>query len=175
MNPASEMRSAERTRAGREFDAVVSAPFGAVGIDVEGPLVTGIHFLERAPRAQAPTSAVAQDAADRIERYLADPRMPIRVPLAPAGTEFQRKVWERIAAIPAGATRRHGEVADDVRSVARAVGQACGDNRYPLAIPCHRVVGAFGVGGFAHRRGGFLLDIKHWLLRHEALVLLDAR
>ena len=50
---------------------------------------------------------------------------------------------------------------------ARAVGQACGDNRLPLVIPCHRVIGASGLGGFAHRSGGFELTVKRWLLEHE--------
>ncbi|HZA96634.1 MAG TPA: methylated-DNA--[protein]-cysteine S-methyltransferase, partial [Burkholderiaceae bacterium] len=51
---------------------------------------------------------------------------------------------------------------------ARAVGQACGDNHLPLAIPCHRVVAASGIGGFAHHRGGAYEAIKRWLLLHEA-------
>jgi methylated-DNA-[protein]-cysteine S-methyltransferase len=51
---------------------------------------------------------------------------------------------------------------------ARAVGQACGDNRLPIVIPCHRVVAADGVGGFSHTTDGYLIDAKRWLLMHEA-------
>ena len=50
----------------------------------------------------------------------------------------------------------------------RAVGQACGDNRLPIVIPCHRVVAANGIGGFSHTSEGFLIDVKRWLLMHEA-------
>ena len=50
---------------------------------------------------------------------------------------------------------------------ARAVGQACGDNKLPVVIPCHRVVAADGIGGFAHATGGYLLEAKRWLLAHE--------
>jgi methylated-DNA-[protein]-cysteine S-methyltransferase len=51
---------------------------------------------------------------------------------------------------------------------ARAVGQACGDNRLPIVIPCHRVVAADGLGGFGHSTGGYLLEAKRWLLMHES-------
>ncbi len=50
---------------------------------------------------------------------------------------------------------------------ARAIGQACGDNRLPVVIPCHRVIGADSLGGFAHSKGGFELTVKRWLLEHE--------
>jgi methylated-DNA-[protein]-cysteine S-methyltransferase len=48
------------------------------------------------------------------------------------------------------------------------VGNACGANPYPIVVPCHRVVAAnHGLGGFARNRGGFLLEVKRWLLDHE--------
>ena len=49
----------------------------------------------------------------------------------------------------------------------QAVGQACGANPFPLIVPCHRVTSAQGLGGFAHSSGGWLLEVKRWLLRHE--------
>ena len=56
-----------------------------------------------------------------------------------------------MCAIPRGRTRTYGEVARKLgRDDARAVGQACGDNRLPIVIPCHRVVAADGIGGFSH-------------------------
>ena len=48
------------------------------------------------------------------------------------------------------------------------MGQACGENKLPIVIPCHRVVAASGVGGFAHSTGGYLLEAKRWLLMHES-------
>ena len=59
-------------------------------------------------------------------------------------------------------------LAESLGSVARAVGQACGDNPFPIVTPCHRVVSARGIGGFAHHAEGFLIDTKRWLLQHEA-------
>ena len=83
-----------------------------------------------------------------------------------------RRVWEAMCAIPRGRTLTYGELArkldGDGFDVPRAVGQACGDNKLPIVIPCHRVVAASGIGGFAHSTGGYLLEAKRWLLMHEA-------
>ena len=111
---------------------------------------------------------MAKEAVRQLRAYLKDPRFQFSLPLQPQGTHFQRRVWAGIAAIPAGATRTYGEVAAAIGSGPRAVGNACGANPYPLVVPCHRVVAAHqGLGGFARQRGGFLLDVKRWLLAHE--------
>lgn len=74
--------------------------------------------------------------------------------------------------IPRGRTLTYGELArkldGDGFDVPRAVGQACGDNKLPIVIPCHRVVAASGIGGFGHATGGYLLEAKRWLLMHES-------
>ena len=90
--------------------------------------------------------------------------LKIQSPFIHAGTEFQKKVWTEIAKIPYGQTRTYGELARAIGSPgsARAVGLACGANPLALIIPCHRVVGASGLGGFA---GG--VDIKKKLLELE--------
>jgi methylated-DNA-[protein]-cysteine S-methyltransferase len=88
--------------------------------------------------------------------------------LRPAGTRFQRRVWEEIARIPNRRTKSYGELAKAIKSAPRAVGQACGANPYPLVVPCHRVIAADGsLGGFARQGGDFFLEIKRWLLAHE--------
>ena len=96
------------------------------------------------------------------------PAFNFGLPLRPSGTAFQRRVWAQIAAIPNGQTHTYGELAKALKNAPRAVGQACGANPYPLVVPCHRVVATGGgLGGFARERGGFLLDVKRWLLKHE--------
>ena len=88
------------------------------------------------------------------------------------GSPLQRKVWEAMCAIPRGETRTYGAIARELGETEykalRAIGQACGDNRLPIVIPCHRVVAADGIGGFAHSTEGFLIEAKRWLLLHEA-------
>ncbi|PKO86285.1 MAG: cysteine methyltransferase [Betaproteobacteria bacterium HGW-Betaproteobacteria-12] len=157
---------AEKPGAG-EFQAVVAAPGFALGICCDADEVTAIEFLEAQP-AQAPQTALAAETARQLEAWLADPAFVFGLPLRPAGTAFQRRVWAEIAAIPCGRTLTYGQVAHNLHNAPRAVGQACGANPYPLVVPCHRVVAsAGGLGGFARERGGFLLDVKRWLLGHE--------
>ena len=93
---------------------------------------------------------------------------PATVPLAPAGTDFQKRVWEAMDAIPYGATNTYGHLAATLRDAgvpasAQAVGGAVGRNPLLLIRPCHRVLAATGPGGYA--AGG---DVKAWLLAHEA-------
>lgn len=149
------------------FAAVLPAPGFSLGVRCTTDEITEIAFLESRP-ALRPTTPLAMEAARQLRAWLADPRFAFGLPLAPAGTPFQRRVWAGIAAIPPGATRSYGELAAELGSGARAVGGACGANPYPVVVPCHRVVAAGGgPGGFARQRGGFLLEVKRWLLAHE--------
>jgi len=150
-----------------KFQAKLDTPFALVGIRTEGTALAEIVYLPRSAGALAPTNALAERACLQIEKYAADPGYTFQLPLKPLGTPFQRRVWDQIAAIPLGRTRTYGDLARLLRSAARAVGQACGANYFPLVIPCHRVVAAAGLGGFAHARGGYLLEVKRSLLAHE--------
>ncbi len=155
-------------RSGIPYEAVIATPFGRLGVRIEAGTVSEISFLPDDAGLRAPAGALARRVCAQVERYLRDPAFRFDLPLKPAGTEFQRRVWEAISAIPPGGTRGYGEIARDLGSAPRAVGQACGENRFPLVIPCHRVISASGIGGFAHAHGGYLLRIKRWLLAHEA-------
>lgn len=90
------------------------------------------------------------------------------LPLRPDGTNFQKRVWGAMTAIPPGRTRSYGELARELDSAAQAVGNACGANPIPILIPCHRVVGASGLGGYS---GGDGLSTKTALLRLEGALL----
>jgi len=80
------------------------------------------------------------------------------------GTKFQQAVWKTMLTIPVGKVLSYAEVAKRIRrpKAVRAVGTACGANPVPLLVPCHRVVGSNGLGGFG---GG--LELKRNLLRAE--------
>jgi methylated-DNA-[protein]-cysteine S-methyltransferase len=96
--------------------------------------------------------------------------MRFDLPLAIRGTAFQQRVWRGIAGIGAGHVWTYGQLAREIGSVPRAVGQACGSNPLPIVIPCHRVVASGGIGGFAHHPGeGFYRNVKRWLLAHEGV------
>ena len=149
------------------YQAVVAAPGFALGVQCSDEEITAIDFIEPRPE-QAPTTPLAAEAARQLHAYLTNPDFAFSLPLRPAGTTFQRRVWEQIAAIPNGQTHTYGQLAKNLKNAPRAVGQACGANPYPVVVPCHRVVATGGgLGGFARERGGFLLDVKRWLLNHE--------
>jgi len=125
--------------------------------------VREIVYLDDSIPASAPDSALAERAARQIERYLADPAAPFELPLADVGTPFQRRVWQVMCEIPLGSVLTYGALARQIGGVPRAVGQACGDNPFPLVIPCHRVIAGDGsLGGFG---GG--LPAKQTLLALE--------
>jgi methylated-DNA-[protein]-cysteine S-methyltransferase len=150
-----------------DYSAVLSAPFFSVGIRCDNDEITDISYLEPRPDI-APRTPLAQEALRQLRGWLKDPRFEFGLPLAPAGTHFQRRVWAAVASIPLGETRSYGEVATLIHSGPRAVGNACGANPYPIVVPCHRVIAANqALGGFGKQGGGFLLEVKKWLLQHE--------
>ena len=155
-------------QANTEFDALYRAPFAVLGIRTEGDSLAGVDYL---PLDFAPAEAnngFAGEVIRQIECYLADPSFRFDLPLQIQGSEFRRRVWQVMCEIPPGQTLTYGEVAQRLDSAARAVGGACGDNKIPLVIPCHRVVARNGIGGFMHATGNRELGIKRWLLAHEA-------
>jgi methylated-DNA-[protein]-cysteine S-methyltransferase len=153
------------------WDAVVDFPVMKVGVKTLDDRVIAIHYLPPSARSEAPRNALAERAVRQLERYRKDPDAVFDLPVLVEGSAFQRRVWDLMCAIPRGKTRTYGELARELGgefvATARAVGQACGDNRLPIVIPCHRVVAANGIGGFAHATEGFLIEAKRWLLAHE--------
>ncbi len=153
------------------WSAVVAAPGFCLGLRTTADRLVEIRFLEPCPEV-APSTPVAAEAVRQLRAYLVDPNFVFSLPVSAEGTPFRRQVWQQIAAIPCGQTRSYGDLAKAIASAPRAVGGACGDNPLPVVVPCHRVVAASGaLGGFAHHSGGFLLDVKRWLLAHERVAL----
>lgn len=153
------------------FSAIVEAPFGAVGIRTADGVVRELVYLPPSFSEQAATDELAEQAAIQVARYLREPDFRFSLPLAEAGTAFQRRVWQVISEIPRGSVLTYGQVAKEIRSAPRAVGQACGANWFPLIIPCHRVTASGGLGGFSNHddETGFHLGVKRWLLAHEGV------
>lgn len=149
------------------FHAKYPTPFALLGIRTVGDLVTDIEYLPVAAAPLAPTTKLAERACKELEHYLDDPEYLPKIPYEYVGTPFQCKVWKTINAIPAGHTLTYVDVARALRTAPRPVGGACGANRLPIVIPCHRVVSTNGIGGFMNSRSADALKIKRWLLRHE--------
>ena len=150
-----------------KYCAVIEFPAMNVGVRTGDETLIGVRYLPRSAPLKVPSSRFAERVVRQLERYRDDPDVTFDLPLTIGGTGFQRRVWRVMRKIPRGETRTYGEVAKALDSAARAVGQACGENRLPIVIPCHRIIAAGGIGGFGHARGGYLLEAKRWLLGHE--------
>ena len=157
-------------------ETVLATPLGRLGLRWTGETLVGVD-LEPPPAAAGtlvvtPRGAQVPAALSRqLAAYFADGAAVFAVPLALAGTAFQQRVWAAIRAIPAGTTRTYGDLARELGSAPRAVGQACRANPCPLVVPCHRVVAVHGLGGFAGDRSGHKLAVKRQLLRHEGVAV----
>ena len=153
-----------------------ASPVGELTLASDGTALTGLWLEgqkyfggtsgeELAPGR--PDLPVFQAARAWLDRYFAGEKpSPAELPLAPAGTPFQRAVWEKLQAIPYGAVTTYGALARELDGASpRAVGSAVGRNPISIIIPCHRVVGADGsLTGYA---GG--LERKQRLLTHEGV------
>ena len=159
------------------WDEVV-VPIGPVALDVllisDGEALTGLWFGNSHP-GTPPSAGWVRDrvpvagAAEQLAAYAEGDLTEFDLPLKPAGSEFQRAVWERLLGIPYGVTTSYGKVAADVGrpNGSRAVGAAVGSNPIAIVIPCHRVIGANGsLTGYG---GG--LDNKVALLKLEGVSL----
>jgi methylated-DNA-[protein]-cysteine S-methyltransferase len=151
------------------LDAVVSSPVGRLGIQMQDKALSGLIFLSGRQQLVAPEKGRAGDVLRALQAYFDDPRRLPDVDLQLSGTPFQCRVWQELCSIPVGKIITYGALARRLESSARAVGNACRRNPVPILVPCHRVVAARGLGGFAGSRRGRLIGVKRWLLKHEGV------
>lgn len=150
----------------KHLDAIISVPFGAVGIRTKDEFLVGLELIDTPQAEKISDHPFVQYVASQLSQYFANPQTSLEIPIAVSGTPFQKRVWKAIAAIPAGKTLSYGELAEKVGSGPRAVANVCGANQVPLVIPCHRVVAKNGLGGFMQGKENGLA-VKKWLLDHE--------
>jgi methylated-DNA-[protein]-cysteine S-methyltransferase len=128
------------------------------------------HYIYRAvfteviaDEAQGPLGNLI---AEQLDAYLHNPHHRFQLPLKPLGSPYQQQVWNALLVIPVGRTLTYGDLAIQLQSSPRAIGQACKKNPLALLIPCHRVVGKHNQGGYMGREDA--LPYKTALLKHEA-------
>jgi len=114
-------------------------------------------------------TALLLEAAAQVAAYIGGRLRRFDLPLRILGSDAQRAACAAMAAIPYGQVRTYGDLARDLGVSAQAMGQLCGANPLPVIVPCHRVVGVAGLGGFSGAGG---VETKAWLLRHEGGLLL---
>jgi methylated-DNA-[protein]-cysteine S-methyltransferase len=149
----------------------LATPIGELTLVASDTALMAVHFPT--PRSVASPGGEVTPLLARVrqqlEEYFARIRTSFDLPLDPVGSEFQRRVWDALRAIPYGTTVSYSDIArrlGDARAT-RAVGAANGQNPIPIIVPCHRVIGADGdLTGFG---GG--IERKRWLLEHEGALL----
>lgn len=154
---------------------VISAPFGCLSAKtelVDGSLmISKIDYLPLNTALSPPSNELAKEFLKQCDQYFSNAAFLFDLPLKPAGTVHQQKVWRVAQGIEVGNTITYGEIAKMIHSGPRAVGTACGANPYPLVTPCHRVISAQGLGGFMKEDSpGFYRQVKLWLLKHEGVL-----
>ncbi|WP_298257833.1 methylated-DNA--[protein]-cysteine S-methyltransferase [uncultured Litoreibacter sp.] len=120
--------------------------------------------LEWNDSGQIIRDGVLGEAVSQMKAYFAGDLQAFDLPLSPRGSEFQQRFYRALCAIPYGETRTYGDLAGELAVSAQAIGQACGANPIAILIPCHRVLGANGLGGFSGAGG---VDAKVELLKLE--------
>ena len=152
--------------------ARIVTPLGTLFATAAGGALTGLYFEggRHAPAisgawVEHPAAAPLRECARQVNEYLQGKRQRFDLPLAPEGTEFQRRVWLEIARIPFGETLTYAELARRAGApgAARAAGAATGRNPLSIIVPCHRVVGTDGsLTGYAGgiERKARLLEIE---------------
>jgi len=155
---------------------ILPSPIGSLTLVAEAGQLVGLYMDAQQHRPGDATIGVPGDldaapfaaAGRQLAAYFAGQLTEFDLPLAPVGTQFQRRVWTALQTIPYGQSWSYGQLAEKIGSPAasRAVGLANGRNPIALVIPCHRVIGSDGsLTGYG---GG--LDRKRFLLELEATV-----
>lgn len=152
-----------------ETACVVVTPVGCLRLRANAKALTAIEFIVYGT-SRPPTCPLLAAAVATIEDYFAGRSWIFQLPLALRGSPWQLRVWEALQRIPPGETRTYGRLAVELGSGPRAVAAACRSNPIPILIPCHRVVGTLGLGGYCGAREGAMVEIKRWLLEHERSV-----
>jgi methylated-DNA-[protein]-cysteine S-methyltransferase len=144
---------------------------GDISVSEEDEAIVAVDWGWGSHQSETP---LLRRAREQLHAYFDGELTVFDLPLAPAGTAYQQRVWRALCAIPYGATRSYLDIARAAGGSARSVGQANGNNPIPIIIPCHRVVLAPGrltrgaathLGGYS---GGEGLATKRWLLALEA-------
>lgn len=144
--------------------ALIATPIGAIGIEGDEGVLTAIRIGADGPGARGSADAV-RAAAEQLEQWFAGERESFELALAPAGTPRGEALRAGLIAVGYGETLSYGALARVLASSPRAIGQLCARNRFPIVVPCHRVLGSGGaLGAYSAGDGP---KTKSWLLEHE--------
>lgn len=133
----------------QHYCASVKTPFAHLALVLDHNELVAIDFISTSAREISPETAQAKKIVSQIKKYCQHATHSFDVKLRLQGTAFQKSVWREMQKISSGKVKTYGEVAKILKTSPRAVGNACRQNPVPLIVPCHRIVAAGGIGGYA--------------------------
>jgi len=149
----------------------LDTPLGKVSVRIRDDKLCEINIGDECQHQAYDNNTLLKQLRSELDTYFADNQFHFSVPLDLHGTKFQQRVWQALSRIPVGETSTYGQLATQLNSSPRAVGNACRANPLPIIIPCHRVIAKQGLGGYDGQTSGKRLDIKRWLLKHEGVCI----
>lgn len=144
-----------------------SSPFGTLKISHIDGHVSSIDFLNEKENHLNAHVSFPKNIKQQLDNYFSGKLKQFDLSFKLNGTELQQRVWMQLMEIPLGETMSYSDLADKVGTHPRVVAQACRRNPIPIIIPCHRIIAKNGLGGYAGRLSGKMIEIKQWLLDHE--------
>lgn len=162
------------SRDSQRYDAVIKTPLpgrnNRLAIVIQDDKLQELLFVSQSTKLKQPKTVFTKGVVEQLDAYFSESDYKFTLPLEPEGTMYQKRVWNRLRKCPTGKVWTYGELARQIHSAPRAVGNACRRNPIPIVVPCHRVVSAKGMGGYAGHTSGTFLSIKQWLLQHESVI-----
>ena len=149
------------------FDAVYETPVGWLGMRLQGEKLCELDWIECpiVSFQHRHLQPIIRQILRCLDSYFATASYTKNPALDLTGTDFQRSVWRALLQIPCGSVKTYGQLASELKTGSRAIGQACRRNPVAIFIPCHRVVATGNIGGYMGNSGH--IYIKRWLLEHE--------
>lgn len=145
--------------------AYFTSPLGTIEIKGNAEGIASVHFLDTEEKETTGVSESLQSCVNQLNDYFEGNRTQFDLKLNPKGTDFQKRVWDKLLEIPFNTSVSYLEMANRLGDpkVIRAAASANGKNPISIIIPCHRVIGSDGsLTGYASG-----LHRKKWLLAHE--------
>ncbi len=165
MHPTIEWRANPVGAADR---AVIKTPVGKLACYAQGDVLIKTEWVGAEYAIREPESILLNQLVEQIKQFWRHELTQFKMSLFIQGTEHQQRVWRALLNIPYAETCSYKHMAENLASGARAVGNACRRNPFPLIIPCHRIVSVKGIGGYSGQTDGDFLLIKQRLLDFEA-------
>jgi len=153
-----------------KYDVFIDTPVGNVGVLLEDNAIIQIDYIKSSSKQTLLNNSLTKSIKTQFTNYFKDPSSAFTLAILPSGTIFQKKVWNALLKIQFRETLTYGELAKQLNTSARAIGNACRNNPIPIIIPCHRIVSKKDIGGYSGKTNGEMLSIKRYLLKHEGYI-----